>query len=105
MLCPAGHKTRNDTSKSKQTLVDVSGLAGLLFGRPGTTNVLGSGQVDQIQLSNFVELIAVDRALTHVHGHGKDGVRPENKRFLYCIMVLYSKFTNRKIIPCVISLY
>ena len=81
MLCPAGHKTRNDPSKSKQTLVDVSGLAGLLFGRTGTTNVLGSGQVDQIQLSDLVELVAIDRAFAHVHGHGKDGVRPESNRF------------------------
>jgi len=81
MLGPAGHKTRNDTSKSKQALVNVSGLAGLLFGRAGTTNVLGSGQVNQIQLSDLVELIAIDRALAHVHGHGEDGVRPENNRF------------------------
>ena len=46
----------------------------LLVGRARSSDVLRSCQVDEVQLPDLADLVAVEGTLVHVHGHGEDGV-------------------------------
>ena len=46
------HQTRDDSPQGEEALVDVTGLPRPLVHGPGPPDVLGSSQVDQVQLAN-----------------------------------------------------
>ncbi|KAH9390135.1 hypothetical protein TYRP_007684 [Tyrophagus putrescentiae] len=69
------HQQRDDATERQQALVDVGRLAGALLHGARAADVLAAGQVDQVQLADLEDLLAVHQHLLDVHGDGEDAVR------------------------------
>ncbi|KAH9390187.1 hypothetical protein TYRP_007741 [Tyrophagus putrescentiae] len=69
------HQQRDDAAQRQQALVDVGRLAGALLHGARAADVLAAGQVDQVQLADLEDLLAVHQHLLDVHGDGEDAVR------------------------------
>ena len=62
------------SSECQEGLVDVTSFSGAALHGAGAADVLAAGQVDEIELANFHQLLAVVSVLLDVYRDREDGV-------------------------------